>query len=78
MNTEREIVLMLIKRKRRNKKLLREAIKMKDESPSPGLETYIYARDAAYSESHNVSEFARRILYGYDEDKKIFTNFPNK
>ncbi|CAB4144545.1 hypothetical protein UFOVP459_40 [uncultured Caudovirales phage] len=78
MTIERQIVLMLIKRKRRNKKLLREAIKMKDESPCPGLETYIYARDADYSESHNASEFARRILYGYDEDEKIYTNFPNK
>lgn len=74
MNTAREIVLMLIKRKRRNQKLLRYAIKMRDESPSMSLETYIYARDAAYTESHNASEFARSILYGYDEDEKIYTN----
>ncbi len=60
MTKDRQIVLMLILRKRRAMGLYLQHINSKEDAP---MADYLYGN---YIEAHNAAELARRILYGHE------------
>ena len=58
MTKDRQIVLMLINRKRIAKRLYEKCCNL-----PPSYTDYLYAQ---YTEAANAAELARRILYGYE------------